>query len=140
MKTSLHIFIQLASFACAVCLFTGCAATRTVSDVGFGAGGAALGGALLDNHPAAIAGGAAAGVLISEGLHYAAKTQAEKAYVTGYDKGRSDAVKQQYWLYVSLQREKNRGGHVRLYPVQLPEQVIDGVIFQPTTQFLRIEE
>jgi hypothetical protein len=30
-------------------------------------------------------------------------------------------------------------GRVRLYEVHLPEQVIDGVIFQPTTQFLRIE-
>jgi hypothetical protein len=27
-----------------------------------------------------------------------------------------------------------------LYEVHLPEQIIDGVIFQPTTQFLRIEE
>jgi hypothetical protein len=31
-------------------------------------------------------------------------------------------------------------GRVRLYEVRLPEQVIDGVIFQPTTQNLRIEE
>ena len=30
-------------------------------------------------------------------------------------------------------------GRVRLYQVHLPEQVIDGVIFKPTTQFLRIE-
>jgi len=31
-------------------------------------------------------------------------------------------------------------GRVRLYEVHLPEQVIDGVIFQSTTQWLRIEE
>jgi hypothetical protein len=30
-------------------------------------------------------------------------------------------------------------GRVRLYEVHLPEQTIDGVIFKPTTQFLRIE-
>jgi hypothetical protein len=31
-------------------------------------------------------------------------------------------------------------GRIRLYPVHLPEQIIDGVIFKPTTQNLRIEE
>lgn len=124
-----------------VSLLTGCAATRTISDVAMGAGGAALANEMSDGDPVAIAGGAAAGVLVSEGLHYAAKSQAEKAYTTGYNKGRSDAVKQQYWLYVSMQEQANaRNRRVRLYPVQLPEQVIDGVIFQPTTQYLRIEE
>ncbi len=138
MKKLLHTFIPL---ACVACLFTGCAATRTISDVGFGAGGAALGGALSKNDPVAIAGGAAGGVLISEGLHYVARTQTEKAFVNGYDKGRSDAVKQQYWLYVAMQQlANNRNSQVRLYEVHLPEQVIDGVIFQPTTQFLRIEQ
>jgi len=137
MKKSL-LFIP---FVCLVGLITGCAATRTISDVGLGAGGAALGGALANNSPAAIAGGAAGGVLISEGLHYVAKTHAEKAFVNGYDQGRSDAVKQQYWLYVAMQQPaNNRNGHVRLYEVHLPEQVIDGVILQPTTQFLRIEQ
>ena len=64
-----------------------------------------------------------------------------QSYQTGYDKGRSDAVKQQYWLYVSMQQAKaGDDGRVRLYPVHLPEQVIDGVILQPTTQYLRIEE
>lgn len=124
-----------------VSLLTGCAATRTISDVALGAGGAALANEMSDGDPVAIAGGAAAGVLVSEGLHYVARSQADKAYHSGYDKGRSDAVKQQYWLYVSLQEQANARNHrVRLYPVQLPEQVIDGVIFQPTTQYLRIEE
>jgi hypothetical protein len=54
---------------------------------------------------------------------------------TGYDKGKSDAVKQQYW-----QKQRNQVGSVRLYPVQLPEQRIDGVTFQPSTKLLRIEE
>jgi len=132
--------LRFIPLACVLCLLTGCAATRTISDAGFGAGGAALGGALSKNNPAAIAGGAAGGVLISEGLHYAARSQAEKAYANGYDIGRSDAVKQQYWLYVSLQQQaNNQHDHVRLYEVHLPEQIIDGVVFQPTTQFLRIE-
>ena len=127
------------SIVCAVGLFTGCAATRTLGDVGFGAGGAALGGVLGNNHPAAIAAGAAGGILLSEGLHYAARTQSEKSFVSGYDQGRSDAVKQQYWLQVARQQQPDHE-HVRLYEVHLPEQVIDGAIFQPTTQFLRIAQ
>ena len=139
MKKSL--LTRLIPLACVVCLFTGCAATRTISDVGLGAGGAALGGALSKNNPAAIAGGAAGGVLLSESANYLASKEADKAYQTGYDKGRSDAVKQQYWLYVSMQQARaGSDGHVRLYEVHLPEQVIDGVIFQPTTQLLRIED
>ena len=136
-----NILIQFAPLACAVCLFTGCAAvTRTATDVGLGAGGAALGGELSHNNPVAIVGGAAGGALLGEGLHYANTKQNDQSYQTGYDKGRSDAVKQQYWLYVSLQQSaNNHREHVRLYPVHLPEQVIDGVIFKPTTQLLRIE-
>ena len=140
MKKSLLIqFILLAAVGS---LFSGCAAvTRTATDVGLGAGGAALGGELTHNNPYAIVGGAAGGALLGEGLHYANSTLNDKSYQTGYDKGRSDAVKQQYWLYVSIQQAKaGDEGRVRLYEVHLPEQVIDGVIFQPTTQFLRIEE
>ena len=138
MKNSL-VFILL---ACLVGLFTGCAGvTRTATDVGLGAGGAALGGELTHNNPYAIVGGAAGGALLGETLHYANGKLNDQSFQTGYDKGRSDAVKQQYWLYVSVQQQTGSGGHhVRLYQVQIPEQVIDGVIFQPTTQLLRIEQ
>jgi hypothetical protein len=121
-------------------LFAGCAASRPITDAALGAGGAYLGHELSHGNPVATAAGAAGGVLLSEGLHYAAKTQSDKAYAAGYDKGKSDAVKQQYWLYVALQQHRNQVANVRLYPVQLPEQRIDGVTFQPSTKYLRIEE
>lgn len=132
----------LIPLVCATSLITGCAAvTRTATDAGLGAGGAALGAELSHNNPYAVIGGAAGGAILGETLHYANGRLNEQSYLTGYDKGRSDAVKQQYWLYVSLQQARaGDSGRVRLYPVQLPEQVIDGVIFQPTTQYLRIEE
>ena len=136
------LFIQFIPLACVVCLFTGCAAvTRTATDVGLGAGGAALGGELTHNNPVAIVGGAAGGALLGEGLHAANDKLNDQSYQTGYDKGRSDAVKQQYWIFVAMQQVMARDeGHVRLYEVRLPEQIIDGVIFKPTTQNLRIEE
>jgi hypothetical protein len=121
-------------------LLAGCAATRPISDVALGAGGAYLGHELSNGDPLATAAAAAGGVIVSETLNYAAKKQAEKAYATGYDKGKSDAVKQQYWLYVSIQKQRNQVSSVRLYPVQLPEQRIDGVTFQPSTKLLRFEE
>ena len=121
-------------------LFAGCSAMRPIDDAALGAGGAYLGNSLSHGSPVATVAGAAGGVLVSEGLHYAAKSQADKAFANGYDKGKSDAVKQQYWLYVSMQHQHNEAGSVRLYPVQLPEQQIDGVTFQPSTKLLRIEE
>ena len=121
-------------------LFAGCAATRPISDVALGAGGAYLGHELSGCDPLITAAGAAGGVIVSETLHYAAKKQSEKAYASGYDKGKSDAVKQQYWLYVSMQKQRPQVSNVRLYPVQLPEQRIDGVTFQPSTRLLRMEE
>ena len=133
--------LRFIPLACVVSLFTGCAAaTRSATDVALGAGGAALGGELSHNNPYAIVGGAAGGALLGEGLHYANNRQAAQSYQTGYDQGRSDAVKQQYWLFVAQQQARaGDAGRVRLYEVQLPEQTIDGVIFKPTTQFLRIQ-
>lgn len=140
MKNTLFTFTRITALAVIVGLFAGCAATRPIGDTVLGAGGAYLGHELSDGNPIATAAGAAGGVLLSEGMHYLAKKETQKAYAAGYDKGKSDAVKQQYWLYVSLQRQRNRVSNVRLYPVQLPEQRIDGVTFQPTTKYLRIEE
>jgi hypothetical protein len=135
------LLIQFIPLTCAVCLFSGCAAvTRSTTDVALVAGGAALGGELSHNNPYAIVGGAAGGALLGEGLHLANSKQNDQSYQTGYDKGRSDAVKQQYWLFVAMQQSRaGDEGRVRLYEVHLPEQTIDGVIFKPTTQFLRIQ-
>ena len=134
--------IQFTLLTTVLGLFTGCAAvTRTATDVGLSAGGAALGGELSHNNPYAIVGGAVGGALLGETLHFANDKLNQQSYHVGYDLGRSDAVKQQYWLYVSMQQSaNNHRDHVRLYEVHLPEQIIDGVIFQPTTQFLRIDQ
>lgn len=141
MKTTLKLYASnIVLAALVVGLFAGCAATRPISDTALGAGGAYLGHELSGGDPLATAAGAAGGAILSEGLHFAAKKQSDKAYVAGYDKGKSDAVKQQYWLYVAMQKQRNQVNSVRLYPVQLPEQRIDGVTFQPSTKLLRIEE
>lgn len=121
-------------------LVSGCAASRPLGAVGLGAGGALVASELSGGNPGITAAGAAGGVLLSEGIHYLSRKETAKAYASGYDKGRSDAVKQQYWLYVHLQRESAGAGQVHLYPVALPEQHVDGAIFLPTIKNLRIEE
>lgn len=140
MKIKITMLTRITALAAVIGLLAGCAATRPIGDTVLGAGGAYLGHELSDGNPIATAAGAAGGVLLSEGMHYLARKETQKAYAAGYDKGKSDAVKQQYWLYVAQQRQRNRVSNVRLYPVQLPEQRIDGVTFKPTTKYLRIEE
>lgn len=137
MKPYFLIAIALASL-----FVTGCGTTRPISAVAMGAGGAALANELSDGDPGWTAASAAGGVILSEGLHYAARKQAQRAYADGYDKGRSDAVKQQYWMFVNQQRANvvGAGGNVRLYEIPVPEQRIGGVILKPTTKYLRIEE
>src|SRR5258707_11847810 len=115
-------------------LFCGCAATRPISDAAFGAGGGALAANFSKGDPAITAAGAAGGVIVSEGLHYAAKKEADNAYVNGYEKGRSDAVKQQYWFLVGQQKPQTNQTSIRFYEIPIPEQTIDGVILEPTTK------
>ena len=123
-------------------LLTGCAATRPISDLAMGASGAALASEFSHGNPVITAAGAAGGVLVSEGLHYGSQKQAGNAFTTGYEKGRSDAVKQQYWILVNQQKEKAEQNqeNVRYYEIPVPEQTIDGAILNPTTKLLRIEE
>jgi hypothetical protein len=121
-------------------LFTGCAASRPVGDAALGAGGAYAGYELSGGSPVGAVAGAAGGVLVSEGAQYVARKEQSKSYQTGYEKGRSDAVKQQYWLQVNQQKTPLTDPNVRLYAIPVPEQTIDGAILQPTTKYLRIEE
>jgi hypothetical protein len=133
--------LRLILILAAIALFAGCAAERPITDMAAGAGGGALAADLSNGNPAITAAGAAGGVLVSEGVHYAAKKQADKASATAYEKGRSDAVKQQYWILVNQQKSKaETENNVRLYEIPMPEQKIDGVTLEPTTKYLRIEE
>ena len=71
---------HLAALAFIPLLLTGCAASRPISDLAMGAGGAALADEFSHGNPAITAAGAAGGVLVSEGLQYASQKQAEKAF------------------------------------------------------------
>ena len=81
-------------------------------------------------------------MLFGEALEYAADTRSREAYIRGFDKGRSDAAKAQYWIMVNQHRAPGGGasGEARFYEVPFPEREVDGVILTPGTRTLRIEE
>ena len=128
----------------ATMLLAGCAGmTRVVTDTAAAGVGAFAANKLSKGNPLITAAGGAAGVLLGETFNYANDNNAKKAYATGFDKGRSDAVKQQYWVMINQQKAAE--GHefdepISLYDIPVPEQQIDGVILKPTTKTLRIEE
>jgi len=127
-----------------VLILTGCGSTSRLTTNALGAaGGAGLGHVLGDGNPLITAAGAAGGLLIGEGINRAQDQKAAKSYTTGYDKGRSDAVKQQYWLLVDQQKKSGSevGEDISLIDFPLPDRMPDGTLFHPgSTRTLRIEE
>jgi len=123
-------------------LLAGCAGVnRVVTDaVAVGAGGLAA-HKLSNGDPLITAAGAGAGLLLGETLNFANDARSQKAYTTGFDKGRSDAAKQQYWIMVNQQRESTPfDGNVSLFDIALPEHQKDGALFNPSVKTLRIDE
>src|SRR5438067_1032368 len=96
MKTRFLVIILSTS------LLTGCVGMRRLVTGAAGAGvGAYAGNKLGHGRRSATIAGAAAGVVASEALNYIADSATENARLDGYNKGRSDAVKQQYWMMVN---------------------------------------
>ena len=60
---------------------------------------------------------------------------------TGYYLGRSDAVKQQYWMVQNLQKQpKAPQPKVTDIPITVPGQTTNGVTTVPHTETVRIEQ
>jgi hypothetical protein len=125
-------------------LLNGCAGTtRVVTDTVAAGVGAFAGDKLGKGNPLVTVAGAGAGVLLGETLNYVNDSHGKKAYAEGFNKGRSDAVKQQYWVMVNQQKAEEGKAfdeNISLFEIPVPEQRIDGVILKPTTKVLRIEE
>lgn len=130
-KTSIPLILLLG--------VTGCAGPgRIIGSLTGAAGGAALGHHLSDGNAAWTVAGAAGGVLLAEGAMALSSRAEQKAYQRGLDKGHSDAVKEAYWKQQNAHRPAPESSRATLYPIQFPEQEVDGVVYQPTTRFLRI--
>lgn len=125
-------------------LITGCAGTtRVVTDTLAAAVGGGAAHAFSKGNPLITAAGAAGGVLAGEVINHVAERGADKARSEGYDQGRSDAVKQQYWVLVNQLRAEAGDGepeNVSLFEIPVPERTVNGAILSPSTRVLRIEE
>jgi len=141
---SINLRFAIPLFACA--LLGGCAGvgpTRLIGDTVGGAGGALLGSTLSKGNPLITTAGAAGGVLVSEALQAGSNGAQQKSYSSGYEKGRSDAAKQQFQTLTDHQRiapQADDAANIRLFDVPLPERQVNGVNFAPATATLRIQE
>ena len=60
---------------------------------------------------------------------------------TGYYLGRSDAVKQQYWMVQNLQKQpKAPQPKATEFPITIPAQTVNGVSTVSHTETVRIEQ
>jgi hypothetical protein len=83
--------------------------------------------------------GAAAGFVVGETINYLSDTAQREAYLAGYEKGQSNAVKQQYWIARENQRAANDDGFEEgLYEIAIPQTDRDGVRREATTRVLRV--
>ena len=120
-------------------LFTGCSSSlmRPATTLVAGTAGAVIGGALSNGRPAGIAGGAAAGVLLSETAYYAASKSKQRAFEEGCVLARSDQMKAQYWQQ-QFRHWPASSSTVQL-PEPLPERVSpDGVRLVPSTEYIQL--
>jgi hypothetical protein len=121
---------------------TGCStAGGMASDIGLAGAGGALAYELSDGDIGVTAAGAAGGYLVSKLAQSQVKKAISEAEQRGYDRAMNQAVKQQYWIIQNQQRsfETNQSDSVRLVPVQLPETTVNGVILNPSVEYLRVE-
>ena len=99
-------------------------------------------GDFLDENSGLITGavaGYAAGA-ISDGI---SKNEIRQKYLDGYNKGRSDAIKELYW--VKRDAERPNGGETalqrRYYEIPVPEHVTtDGVLVEPRKAVIEVVE
>lgn len=121
---------------------SGCStAGGMASDIGLAGAGGALAYGLSDGDIGVTAAGAAGGYLVSKVAQSQVKKALTEAEQRGYDRAMNQAVKQQYWIIQNQQRsfETTQSDSVRLVPVQLPETTVNGVILNPSVEYLRVE-
>src|SRR5690349_8460213 len=97
------------------------------------AGGAYIGAKEGNGKAKNAAVGAAAGFVVGEAINYFNNKAQREAYLAGYEKGQSNAVKQQYWIARDNQRPRTDDGYEEsYYEITVPSSERDGVRREPT--------
>lgn len=83
--------------------------------------------------------GAAAGYVVGETINHFNNQAQRDAFTSGYEKGQSDAVKQQYWIARDNQRARTADGYEETYyEIPVPASDRDGVHREATTRVIRV--
>ena len=103
------------------------------------AAGAYIGAREGDGKATSAAIGAAAGFVAGEAINYFNNKAQREAYLAGYQKGQSNAVKQQYWIARDNQRPAIDDGYEETYyEIDVPQADRDGVRREPTKRVIRV--
>jgi hypothetical protein len=141
-------FYGLLPLALVALLFSGCAtagadsAGRTrdfATTAATTAAGAYIGANNSQNKAKGAAIGAAGGLVAGEVVNYFNNKAQKEAFVAGYEKGQSNAVKQQYWIARDNQRPRTDDGYEETYyEITVPQTDRDGVRREPTKRVIRV--
>ncbi len=83
--------------------------------------------------------GAALGFVAGETINYFNNKAQREAFLAGYEKGQSNAVKQQYWIARENQRPSLDDDYEEAYyEITVPPSERDGVRREPTKRVIRV--
>lgn len=103
------------------------------------AGGAYIGAKEGDGKGKNAAVGAAVGFIAGETINYFNNKAQREAFLAGYEKGQSNAVKQQYWIARDNQRPSLDDGYEEaFYEIPVPQNDREGVRREPTKRVIRV--
>jgi hypothetical protein len=111
----------------------------SAADLGLAGAGGVAGYHLSDGKVGGAAAGAAVGYVASRVVQSEVRSEMTEAEKRGYDRAMNQAVKQQYWLKQSQQRERVESPDVGLVPVVIPETKINGVVYNAHVEYLRVQ-
>jgi len=125
----------------------GCSSNDPISQALLFGGGSALGGSIGheigDGEIQDVAIGAGVGATAAGLFSYGQGRDRKMAYSKGLDQGHADQVKRLYWIRKDTHRLKDQNeGELRrsYYPLQIPEQTVDGVKIAPHTRYIEVVE
>ncbi|MFT3868415.1 MAG: YMGG-like glycine zipper-containing protein [Nibricoccus sp.] len=143
LKSSLCMALAISAFAVSGCSTAGGDSAGRTRDFTTTAATTAAGGYIGANNSnykakgAAI--GAAAGFVVGETINYFNNKAQKEAFLAGYEKGQSNAVKQQYWIARDNQRPRTDDGYEEtLYEITVPPSERDGVRREATKRVIRV--
>lgn len=136
----LLLLVVLASPGCASSSADSTARSRDFATTAvLTAGGGYVGAKEGDGKAESAAVGAAAGYVVGQTINFLTNRSQRDAYASGYEKGQSDAVKQQYWIARANQKRGADDGYQEaLYEIPVPQSDRDGVRREATTRVIRV--